>query len=92
MALSRGNLPGLLRAYLFFGTFILVGITFLYTSSWIQRIKSESRTISQLLAQFSALATFEAIESEEMRHIFEEVIKPSDLPLILTDTEGRPFV
>lgn len=92
MALSRGNLPGLLRAYLFFGTFILVGLTFLYTSSWIQRIKGESRTISQLLAQFSALTTFQAIESEELRTIFEEIIKPSELPLILTDTEGRPFV
>lgn len=92
MALSRSNLPGLLKAYLFFGTFLLVGFTFLYTQNWIKRIKEESKTISQLLAQFAALTTFQAIESDELRKVFEEIIKPSDLPLILTDTEGRPFV
>jgi hypothetical protein len=92
MALSRSNMPCLLKAYLFFGTFIVVGLTFLYTSSWIQRMKDESRTISGLLAQFSALTTFQAIESQELRKVFDEIIKPSDLPLILTDTEGRPFV
>ncbi|MBD3335770.1 MAG: two-component sensor histidine kinase [Candidatus Eisenbacteria bacterium] len=92
MALSRSNLPGLLKAYLFFGSFVLIAISFFYTSSWIGKIRDESQAISQLLARFAALTTFQAIESEELRAIFEEVIKPSDLPLILTDTDGRPFV
>ncbi|MBU1949272.1 MAG: HAMP domain-containing histidine kinase [Candidatus Eisenbacteria bacterium] len=92
MAITRGNLPGLLKGYLFFGSFILIALTFLYTSSWIGKIRDESRMISELLARFAALTTFQAIESDELRTVFEEIIKPSDLPLILSDTDGRPFV
>jgi hypothetical protein len=92
MPVSRSRLPGLLKGYLFLGSFLLVVLTFLFTSSWIQRVREESRTLSQLLARFAALATLQAIEEEGLRELFEEVIKPSDLPLILTDPEGRPFV
>jgi hypothetical protein len=92
MAISKSNLPTLLRAYLFLGSFVLVSIAFAYSYSWVRKVNQESAAVSQLLARFVASSALEATDNPELREIFSEVIKPSDLPLILTDRAGRPFV
>jgi nitrogen-specific signal transduction histidine kinase len=92
MALSRSNLPGLLRAYLFLGAFLLVGVAVIYTYNLTRRVNEQSRALSELFAEFCAVTTFSAIESQELRDVFERVIKPANFPMVLTDPEGRPFV
>lgn len=92
MGLSRSNLPGLLRAYLFLGGFILVGIAVVYTANLIHRLNEQSRALSELFAEFCAITTFSAIESPELRDVFDRVVKPANFPMILTDRDGRPFV
>jgi anti-sigma regulatory factor (Ser/Thr protein kinase) len=93
MRMSRASLPQLLRAYLFFGTLLLVGAASIYTTSLINRLNRQSRTLSYLFARFSAVATLTAIDNPEVRQIFEDVVKPGiDFPLVLTDEEGDPRV
>ena len=92
MAVSRSNLPGLLRAYLFLGGLILVAIAVVYTANLIHRLNDQSRALSEMFAEFCAITTFPAMESPELRDVFERVIKPANFPMVLTDREGRPFV
>lgn len=92
MGISRSSLPVLLRAYLFLGSFVLVAAAFAYSYSWVRKVNEESAAISQLVARFVAATALEAPENPELRELFSEIVKPSDLPLILTDRAGRPFV
>lgn len=93
MRMSRATLPQILRAYLFFGTLILVGIFSVYTTSLINRLNRQSQTLSYLFARFSAVATLTAIDNPDVRQIFEDVVKPGiDFPLVLTDERGTPRV
>jgi anti-sigma regulatory factor (Ser/Thr protein kinase) len=85
-------MPTLLRAYLFLGSFVLVAAAFVYSYNWVRKVNQESQAVSQLLARFVAASALQATDNPELKEIFTEVIKPSDLPLILTDRAGRPFV
>jgi two-component system, NtrC family, sensor histidine kinase KinB len=82
----------LLKAYLFVGTVVLVAFGLIYTTSLIHRLNQQSQAVSGLFARFCAVATFTAIDNPEVRQIFEEVVKPADFPMVLTDKDGRPFV
>ncbi len=92
MSVSRSNMSTLLRAYLFLGSFVLVAAAFVYSYSWVRKVNQESQAISNLLARFVALSALEAPEDPALKELFSDVIQPSDLPLILTDRAGRPFV
>ena len=92
MSVSRSNMSTVLRAYLFLGSFLLVAAAFVYSYSWVRKVNAESHAVSQLLARFVAISALDAPGNPDLRDIFTEVIKPSDLPLILTDRLGRPFV
>jgi two-component system, NtrC family, sensor histidine kinase KinB len=92
MSGSRARLPLLLRAYLFFGTVVLVGVGIVYTTSLINRLNKQSQALSELFARFCAVATLPATGNEDIRKIFEDVVKPADFPMILTDDEGIPRV
>jgi two-component system, NtrC family, sensor histidine kinase KinB len=92
MRFSRANLPVLLRAYLFVSGFILVSGSVVFTYYLIHRQNEQSRAVSELFAEFVGTTTFAAIESPDLQAVIERVIKPANFPMILTDTEGRPFV
>jgi len=92
MPFSRSSLPMLLRAYLFLGSFVLIAAAFAYSYSWVRKVNQESQAVSQLLARFVAVSALQATVNPELRSIFSEVIKPSDLPIVLTDRAGRPVV
>jgi hypothetical protein len=92
MAMSRARLPLLLKAYLFFGTLVMVGIGIVYTTSLIDRLNRQSRALSHLFARFCAVATLPAADNPEMRRIFADVVKPADFPIVLTDEQGTPRV
>jgi two-component system, NtrC family, sensor histidine kinase KinB len=88
----RSNMSTVLRAYLFLGSFVLVAAAFVYSYSWVRKVNQESQTVSHLLARFVAASAVTATDNPEIKNLFTEVIRPSDLPLILTDLAGRPFV
>jgi len=92
MSVSRSNMSAVLRAYLFLGSCILVAAAFVYSYSWVRKVNQESQTVSTLLARFVASSAVEATSNPELKEIFNDAIRPSDLPLILTDLAGRPFV
>jgi two-component system, NtrC family, sensor histidine kinase KinB len=92
MGMSRARLPLLLRAYLFFGSVLLVGVGVVYTTSLINRLNKQSQALSLLFARFCAVATLPATDNPEMRAIFEDVVKPADFPMVLTDENGQPRV
>lgn len=92
MSLSRTRLTLLLRAYLFFGSVVLVGIGVVYTTSLINRLNKQSMALSEIFARFCAVATLPATDNPEVRRIFEDVIKPADFPMVLTDEKGEPRV
>jgi signal transduction histidine kinase len=71
---------------------VLVAVAFAYSYSWVRKVNAESRAISQLLARFVASSALQATGNPELKEIFSEIIRPSDLPLVLTDRAGRPFV
>lgn len=92
MGASRSNLPFLLKAYLFLGTVALIIVGVVYSYSRVSQLNKQSEAVATLFARFCALATFTALDNPDVRNIFDEVVKPADFPMILTDTEGRPFV
>lgn len=92
MRLSRANLPSLLKAYLFLGGFLLVSGSVVYTYYMIHRLNEQSRALSELFAEFVGTTTFAAIESPDLRNVIDRVIKPANFPMVLTDTDGRPYV
>jgi len=92
MPWSRSSLSSLLRAYLFLGSFVLIAAAFAYSYDWVRKVNQESQAVSQILARFVAASALEATADPQLRSIFAEVVTPSDLPLILTDRAGRPFV
>ncbi len=92
MSVSRSNMSTVLRAYLFLGSCILVAAAFVYSYSWVRKVNQESQTVSTLLARFVASSAVEATSNPDLKEIFNDAIRPSDLPLILTDLAGRPFV
>jgi hypothetical protein len=85
-------LPSLLKIYLFLGGFILVSGSVIYTYYLIHRLNEQSRALSELFADFVGTTTFAAIESPDLRNVIDRVIKPANFPMVMTDTEGRPFV
>jgi signal transduction histidine kinase len=92
MGMSRSRLPMLLKAYLFLGTVLLVGIGVVYTTSLINRLNRQSQALSHLFARFCAVATLPATDNPQMRQIFLDVVKPADFPMVLTDDQGVPRV
>jgi hypothetical protein len=88
---SSGASPQLLRAYFFIGALLLVGVFGVYTTYLAGRVRKQSQDYADLVARFSASATLTAIDNPEVRRLFE-VVRRSDLPLVLTDDRGRPRV
>ncbi|MEW6685114.1 MAG: HAMP domain-containing sensor histidine kinase [Candidatus Edwardsbacteria bacterium] len=81
-----------LKGYLFLGAVILVVALLLYTQSLVRRLQEEPKTISRIFARFCATATIPTAQSEnpETDIIFEEVIKRSNFPIVITDQKGIP--
>ncbi len=90
--MAQRNLPLLLKTYLIVGALLLVTAGVLYTNRQISKLNEQSRDVATLVARFTAEATLPAIENPQVRRIYEEVVNEADVPVILTDAEGRPFV
>ncbi|MCJ7507377.1 MAG: HAMP domain-containing histidine kinase [candidate division Zixibacteria bacterium] len=81
---------------LFLKVFIIIGIIIMalafvyYTQYIISRLKEDSKNLVDLYAKLWQVAASEQIGEVETEIIFEEVIRKSDFPIIVTDTQGNP--
>ncbi len=81
---------------LFLKTFVILGIIIIalafvyYTQHIIGRLKEDSKSLVNLYARLWQVAASEEAGEVEIQIIFEEVIRKSDFPIIVTDAQGNP--
>jgi len=91
MAGIRSANPVRTRTYAFIGAMILVLGIFLYTYSLVKSFERQTETLTMVFAKFCAAATYPATQDEEVRLIFNEVIKDIYFPIVITDPRGVPY-
>jgi hypothetical protein len=63
-----------------------------YSRTIIMQMQDESLTVTQTYAELIRTAITERMNNEEMNVIFEEIIRKSNIPVIITDTLGLPLM
>ncbi len=87
----RGNARFWLKSYLFIGVALLILVVLLYTNRVIHRVEEQSQATTRLFSRFIAEVVLQA-DDQGKRQILRDVLSEIKLPIILTDSEGRPFV
>jgi NtrC-family two-component system sensor histidine kinase KinB len=83
--------PARARTYAFIGAMVLVGVIFIYTYYLVRSFEKQTVTLTRIFANFCAAATYPATKDEEIRHIFNRVIKDINIPIVVTDPRGVPY-
>ncbi len=86
----RGNVRFWLKAYVFVVVAVLVLGILLYTNHVVGRMEAQSEASTRLFSRFIAEVIFE-VEDAGKREILQDVIEGINHPIILTDSDGRPF-
>lgn len=79
------------RTYTFIAAMILVVLIFAYTYSLVRSFEVQTNTLTRVFAKFCAAATYPATRDEEVRYIFDEMIKDINFPIVITDPRGVPY-
>jgi anti-sigma regulatory factor (Ser/Thr protein kinase) len=85
------GLPLFLKSYVLVGSGILIALLLLYTHNVVNRLNSQVEILSGIIARFCAMATFPALESPESQDVFRSIVEQADFPIVVTDSEGRPW-
>jgi NtrC-family two-component system sensor histidine kinase KinB len=91
MELSRIIGPARIRTYAFIGAMLLVGMIFYYALSLVRSFETQTDTLTRVVASFCAAATYPATQDQEMRSIFNDVIRDINFPIVITDPRGVPY-
>jgi hypothetical protein len=83
--------PVRVRTYAFIGAMLIVGAVFVYTYSLVRSFERQTETLTRLVANFCAAATYPATQDEQLREIFNEVIEDINFPIIIADPRGVPY-
>ncbi len=86
----RGNIRFWLKAYLLIGVALLTLGVFLYNNRVIRRMEEQSAATTSLFSRFIAEVVLE-VQDEGKRRILQDVMQRIELPVVLTDVDGRPF-
>jgi NtrC-family two-component system sensor histidine kinase KinB len=86
----KGNTRFWLKSYLFIGAVILILAAFLYSNHVIRRMQEQSQATTRLFSRFIAEVVLQAGDSGK-RAVLQDVLQEIQLPVILTDAEGRPI-
>jgi anti-sigma regulatory factor (Ser/Thr protein kinase) len=70
---------------------VLVCVIFVYTYSLVRSFERQTDTLTRVFANFCAAATIPATQDEEIRYIFNEVVKDINFPIVITDIRGVPY-
>jgi signal transduction histidine kinase len=79
------------RTYAFVAAMVLVGVVFVYTYSLVRSFEEQTDTLTLVFANFCAAATFPATQDQELRYVFNEVVKDINFPIVITDPRGIPY-
>ena len=91
MRFLRVGGPVRARTYAFVGAMLIVGAVFLYTYSLVKSFERQTDTLTHVVANFCAAATYPATQDEQLRHIFNKVIEEINFPIIIADPRGVPY-
>lgn len=80
-----------MRTYAFVGALAIVAGIFTYTYSLVRSFEAQTETLTQVIANFCAIATFPAVEDETVREVFDRVIRDVRFPIIIADQRGVPY-
>lgn len=81
---------GHFKSFLFVIAIAIIGYLLYYTQNMVQILRGEARQIMEFYAQFYARAADDATGAE-LNFIFEEIIKRTDFPIVLSSAEGEPI-
>ena len=85
------NLPFLLKVYFILGGIILVLFALYYNNTLIRRMQAQSEHTTQLFSRFIAIE-LPKVEDASRQGFIDEAINMIDIPIVITDPEGRPVL
>ncbi len=87
----RGQeLPVFFKWALFIGAILLILAFLIHSQYIVHRLRANERRLLNVYAKLYAAATSELSTGDELNFIFDEVIRPTDFPIIATSAEGDP--
>jgi hypothetical protein len=86
-----GSIRFWLKGYLFLGVAVLFLAMLLYSNHLIARMRENSEATSRLFSRYMANVIFEVADDGRMADL-REVIRESDLPIIITVFDGIPIL
>ncbi|MFQ5631500.1 MAG: hypothetical protein ACE5I1_22240, partial [bacterium] len=84
------QISGRFKSFLFVIAIFIIGFLLVYTQNLVETLRAEARQIMEFYAQFYARAADDATGAE-LNFIFEEIIKRTDFPIILSNADGEPI-
>ncbi len=85
------NLPFLLKLYFLVGGAVVVAFALVYNDALIRRMRSQSENTTSLISRSVAIALKQPAD-EDNRAFILAVRDKFDIPFILTDLRGKPWV
>jgi signal transduction histidine kinase len=82
--------PLFFKGFLVFGIILIAFIFIYYTQNVIEKIKQDSTRVLTAYAKLWQMAASESAMGPEIDVIFEEIIRKSDFPIVVTDANGEP--
>lgn len=90
LGVKKGFSSLFFKLAIFFGIVILAFVYFFYTQYVIARLKEDSKRVVSAYARLWGLVASESTTGAEIDLIFDEIIKNSNFPIIVTSPEGEP--
>lgn len=98
MKMSGGPASVNIKIFLLVFAFAIGGGTLIYTNSLVEKLQEKERQIVQLYAKGLEYVANSPAENSDITFLFENIIRPIDFPMILTDAddsvhiEGKPNI
>lgn len=86
-----GSIRFWLKGYLFLGVAVLILAMLIYSNHLIARMRDNSEATSRLFSRYMANVIFEVTDDGRLADL-REVIRETDLPIIITVLDGRPIL
>jgi signal transduction histidine kinase len=86
----KDNIRFWLKGYLFIGVAVLILGVLIYSNHLITRMQAQAEATTRLFARFVGNVRFEVDETGSLS-LLQEVMKETNLPIIVTVFEGRPI-
>jgi nitrogen-specific signal transduction histidine kinase len=89
MKMSGGPASVNLKIILLFTAVLIAAATLIYTQNLVRKLQEKEREIAELYAHGIEYLANSSSPDVDLTFLFDNIIKPIDFPLILTDNEGN---